>query len=389
MSFRRIEDFGDLTGRRAVIRVDLNVPMQDGKVTDNTRLKAVKPTVDAVIAAGGKAVLLAHFGRPKGQVVDTMSLKQVVAPLADVLGRSVGFVDHGEALSDDDVIVFENTRFLPGEEKNDPATAKSFADLGDVFINDAFSAAHRAHASTAGIADYLPAAAGKTMEAELSALDKALANPTKPVGALVGGAKVSSKIAVLTNLVTKVDHLIIGGGMANTFLLAKGYSVGKSLAEADFVDTAKEILAAAAKSGCQVHLPVDGLLAKDFKAHADYRAGTIDSVADDEMILDCGPDSVAEVEALVADLRTLVWNGPMGAFEIAPFDTGTNAVARAAAKACNAGSLTAVAGGGDTVAALAGAGVVDDFSFISTAGGAFLEWMEGRDLPGVSALSTK
>ncbi len=388
MRFRCIEDLGDLRGRRAVVRVDLNVPMQDGKVTDKTRLEAVKPTVDALMGAGANIVLLAHFGRPKGERIASMSLKQVVPALSDVLGVGVAFIDHGDPVPDASVTLLENTRYLIGEEKNDPDVAKGFAALGDVFVNDAFSAAHRAHASTAGIAALLPSAAGKTMERELAALNTALANPARPVAALVGGAKVSSKIAVLKNLVTKVDHLIIGGGMANTFLMAKGLSVGKSLAEKDYVATAIEIMTVAKQHACTIHLPSDAMLAKDFKAGADYRIATVNDVADDEMILDCGPASIAHVDDLLVEVQTLVWNGPMGAFEIQPFDTGTNGVAKAAARACRSNRLIAVAGGGDTVAALAHANVVDDLTFISTAGGAFLEWMEGKDLPGVQALFT-
>jgi phosphoglycerate kinase len=386
MAFNRISDLGDLTGKSAVVRVDLNVPMAEGKVTDDTRLQAVKPTVDAIAAAGGRSVLLAHFGRPKGQIVPEMSLRPVVPALAGVLGRSVGFATLDEDLPTDEVVVMENTRFFPGEEQNDPELAAKFAALGDVYVNDAFSAAHRAHASTEAIAKLLPTAAGETMGAELEALENALGTPKKPVVAVVGGAKVSSKLAVLENLVAKVDHLIIGGGMANTFLYAKGLSVGASLCENDLKDTALAILANAEKSGCKVHLPSDVVVAREFKAHAVNETKPADQVKDGEMILDAGAASVKELAAVLDGCKTLVWNGPMGAFEMVPFDAATVALAKAAAKLSDAGSLLTVAGGGDTVAALAHAGVKDSFTHISTAGGAFLEWMEGKELPGVSAL---
>jgi len=386
MAFNRISDLGDLTGKTAVVRVDLNVPMADGKVTDDTRLQAVKPTVDAIAAAGGRSVLLAHFGRPKGQVVREMSLRPVVSALAGVLGRSVGFATLGEDLPTDEVVVMENTRFFPGEEQNDPELAAKFAALGDVYVNDAFSAAHRAHASTEAIAKLLPSAAGETMGAELEALENALGTPKKPVVAVVGGAKVSSKLAVLENLVAKVDHLIIGGGMANTFLYAKGLSVGASLCENDLKDTALAILANAEKTGCKVHLPSDVVVAREFKAHAANETKPADQVQEGEMILDAGAASVKELAAVFDGCKTLVWNGPMGAFEMEPFDAATVALAKAAAKLSDAGSLLTVAGGGDTVAALAHAGVKDSFTHISTAGGAFLEWMEGKELPGVAAL---
>ncbi len=386
MAFKRIADLGDLTGKIAVVRVDLNVPMADGKVTDDTRLKAMKPTVDAVAAAGGRSVLLAHFGRPKGQLVPEMSLKPVVPALADVLGRSVGFAALGDDLPADEVVVLENTRFFPGEEKNDPELAAKFAALGDVYINDAFSAAHRAHASTAAVTKLLPSAAGETMGAELEALEKALGEPKRPVVAVVGGAKVSSKLAVLENLVAKVDHLIIGGGMANTFLFAQGLDVGKSLCEEDLKDTALKILANADQAGCKVHLPSDVVVATEFKAHAANQTKAADAVSGDEMILDAGPASVEALSAVLGECKTLVWNGPMGAFEMEPFDMATVALAKAAGKLSDEGKLLTVAGGGDTVAALAHAGVKDSFTHISTAGGAFLEWMEGKALPGVVAL---
>lgn len=386
MAFQRISDLGDLTGKTAIVRVDLNVPMADGAVTDDTRLKAVKPTVDAIAAAGGRSVLLAHFGRPKGQVVPEMSLKPVVPALASVLGRNVGFAKIGDDLPADEVVVMENTRFFPGEEKNDSELAAKFAALGDVYVNDAFSAAHRAHASTEAIAKLLPSAAGETMGAELEALNSALGKPVRPVVAVVGGAKVSSKLAVLENLVEKVDHLIIGGGMANTFLYAQGHDVGASLCENDLKDTALRILENAKSSGCVVHLPTDVVVAKEFKAHAENETKPASAVSDDEMILDAGPASVAALSKVLAECKTLVWNGPMGAFEMEPFDMATVALAKAAGALTEEGKLLTVAGGGDTVAALAHAGVKDSFTHISTAGGAFLEWMEGRVLPGVAAL---
>lgn len=386
MAFKRIKDLGDLSGKTAVVRVDLNVPMQDGKVTDNTRLEAVKPTVDAIAAAGGKSVLLAHFGRPKGQVVPEMSLKPVVAALASVLGRSVGFAELGGDIPSDEVVVLENTRFFEGEEKNDPELAAKFAALGDVYVNDAFSAAHRAHASTEAIAKLLPSAAGETMGAELEALQKALGTPVKPVVAVVGGAKVSSKLAVLENLVEKVDHLIIGGGMANTFLYAQGISVGSSLCENDLKETALAILDKAKAAGCAVHLPSDVVVAREFKAHAANEVKPANAVEGGEMILDAGPATVKTLAAVLSECKTLVWNGPMGAFEMEPFDMATVALAQAAAALSDTGALLTVAGGGDTVAALAHAGVKDSFTHISTAGGAFLEWMEGKTLPGVAAL---
>ncbi len=386
MAFQRISDLGDLTGKTAIVRVDLNVPMAEGAVTDDTRLKAVKPTVDAIVAAGGRSVLLAHFGRPKGQIVPEMSLKPVVPVLASVLGRSVGFAELGSDLPSDEVVVMENTRFFPGEEKNDPELAAKFAALGDVYVNDAFSAAHRAHASTEAIAKLLPSAAGETMGAELEALNSALGKPVRPVVAVVGGAKVSSKLAVLENLVEKVDHLIIGGGMANTFLYAQGHDVGASLCENDLKDTALKILDNAKNAGCAVHLPSDVVVAKEFKAQAANVTKAASAVSDDEMILDAGPASVLALSEVLSECKTLVWNGPMGAFEMEPFDMATVALAKAAGALTEEGGLLTVAGGGDTVAALAHAGVKDKFTHISTAGGAFLEWMEGRELPGVAAL---
>jgi len=386
MGFRRIADLGDLSGKRALVRVDLNVPMQDGRVTDDTRLKAVRPTVEALLKAGGSVLLLAHFGRPGGQVVPEMSLEPVVPALSTALERPVVFADYGDDIPAHDIVVLENTRYQPGEEKNDPDLARLFASLGDVYVNDAFSAAHRAHASTEGIAHLLPCAAGETMAAELDALEAALGAPQRPVAAVVGGAKVSTKLAVLENLVTKVDHLIIGGGMANTFLLADGKAIGASLAEADMLDTVRAIRRAADTAGCTLHLPVDGVVARIFKAGAENRISDLSDIADDEMILDIGPQSASRAAAAIKNSATLLWNGPMGAFEITPFDRATVDLAKVAGEQTAAGKLISVAGGGDTVAALAHAGVKAQFRHISTAGGAFLEWMEGRPLPGVDAL---
>ncbi|MCA8899441.1 MAG: phosphoglycerate kinase [Hyphomonas sp.] len=396
-NFRRIEDAGDLAGKTAIVRVDFNVPMADGKVTDDTRLRSALPTVNALRDRGAKVVLLAHFGRPKGKEVPEMSLAPVATAFSKVLGAPVHFARNcgcGEKASafvrsrpQDDVILMENTRFCPGEEKNDPELATNMAALGDIYVNDAFSAAHRAHASTEGIARILPSYAGKSMETELDALDKALGKPERPVLAVVGGAKVSSKIDLLKNLVTKVDMLAIGGGMANTFLAAQGVSVGKSLCEHDLADTAREILDIAAKNNCRILLPADVAVATEFKAHApDHRICHVGEVADNEMILDAGPQTLVALEHAMDEAKTLVWNGPLGAFELEPFDTATVAAAQAAAHRAKARKLTAVAGGGDTVAALNHAKAADDFTFVSTAGGAFLEWMEGKELPGVEAL---
>jgi len=382
-------------GKRVLVRVDLNVPMENGKVTDATRIDRILPTIREIADKGGKVILLAHFGRPKNGPDEANSLKPIAKVLGEHLKRPVGFAADciGEvaekavaAMKDGDVLLLENTRFHKGEEKNDPAIVEGLAKLGDAYVNDAFSAAHRAHASTEGVAHKLPAYAGRTMQAELEALDKALGAPKKPVAAIVGGAKVSTKLDLLGNLVKKVDILIIGGGMANTFLAARGAKVGKSLCEHDLVGTAREIEEKAKAAGCEIVLPVDGMFAKEFKANAAHRIGDVADIADDEMMLDVGPKSVATVEARLAGARTLVWNGPFGAFEIAPFDTGTVAVAKKAAALTKAGSLVAIAGGGDTVAAMNHAGVAGDLTYISTAGGAFLEWMEGKALPGVEAL---
>lgn len=395
MAFRTIDDLGDLTGKRALVRVDLNVPMAEGRVTDLTRIHALAPTVNDLSAKGAKVLLLAHFGRPKGQKHSEMSVSMTLDALQEVLGREVMFVPeiYGDVvaqsvsiLADGDVALLENSRFWAGEEKNDPELANAIAANGDLYVNDAFSAAHRAHVTTEGLAHLLPAYAGRSMEAELKALEAALGAPEHPVAAVVGGAKVSSKLDVLNNLVTKVDHLIIGGGMANTFLAARGVNVGKSLCEHDLADTANAILDAADAAGCTVHLPYDVVVAKEFRANPPVRTANVHEVAADEMILDVGPAAVEALGDVLKNCRTLVWNGPMGAFEIEPFDAATVSLARTAAALTKEGSLVSVAGGGDTVAALAHAGVTQDFTFISTAGGAFLEWMEGKILPGVKAL---
>ncbi len=395
MAFRTLDDLGDVKGKRALVRVDLNVPMADGRVTDLTRIHALAPTVNELSERGAKVLLLAHFGRPKGAKHSEMSVSMTLDALQEVLDREIMFVPEiaGDIVAqsvamivDGDVALLENSRFWPGEEKNDPDMAKAVAANGDLYVNDAFSAAHRAHVTTEGLAHLLPAYAGRSMEAELKALEAALGAPEHPVAAVVGGAKVSSKLDVLNNLVTKVDHLIIGGGMANTFLAAREVNVGKSLCEHDLADTANAILDAADASGCTVHLPYDVVVAKEFKANAASRTVNVHEVAEDDMILDVGPAAVEALGDVLKTCRTLVWNGPMGAFEIEPFDAATVALARIAAALTKDGSLVSVAGGGDTVAALAHAGVTQDFTFISTAGGAFLEWMEGKELPGVKAL---
>ncbi len=397
--FKTLDDL-DLRGKRVLLRADLNVPVADGKVTDATRIERIVPTIREITKDDGKAILQSHFGRPKGGPDPEFSLEQVVPAVVEATGHPVGFiptdwndVSRAKRAIDEappgSILVLENTRFSPGEEKNDPELAKRMATLGDVYVNDAFSAAHRAHASTEALAHLLPAAAGRAMQAELEALTKGLGHPKKPVIALVGGAKVSSKIDLLENLVTKVEALVIGGGMANTFLFALGLEVGKSLCEKDLSDTANRIMAKAEKSGCSVILPVDATVAHKFAANAPHRTYGMDAMDPNGMILDVGPQSVERINAAIDEAATLVWNGPLGAFELAPFDTGTTAVARHAAARTKAGKLVSVAGGGDTVAALAHAGVKDEFSYVSTAGGAFLEWMEGKALPGVEALKTQ
>ncbi len=394
-AFATLDDL-DVAGKRVLLRLDLNVPMQDGAVTDAMRIERAVPTVTELADKGARVVILSHFGRPKGRAVPEMSLGPVVAPLSAALGqRLVSFaVDCVGAkaaavvdgLADGEIAVLENLRFHPGEEANDEAFSQALAALGDLYVNDAFSAAHRAHASTDGIARLLPAAAGRAMEAELKALARALTTPDRPVAALVGGAKVSTKLAVLRHLVDRVDCLIIGGGMANTFLHAAGVEVGRSLCERDMAGTVRDIVDAAETSGCEIMLPRDVVLAHDLAPNADTSTVVTEHVADDMMILDVGPRAVADLIERLRGCRTLIWNGPLGAFETAPFDHGTNEVARAAAELTRSGSLVSVAGGGDTVAALNNAGVTGDFSYVSTAGGAFLEWLEGRPLPGVVAL---
>jgi len=393
-NFKTLDDMGDIAGKRVLVREDLNVPMADGQVTDDTRLRAAVPTVAELADKGAKVLILAHFGRPKGQRNPEMSLALVTRPFEQVLGRPVRFIDDQGAaeaiatLKDGDVAILENTRFDPGEEKNAPETVERLAALGELYVNDAFSAAHRAHASTEGLAHKLPSFAGRQMEAELDALDKALGNPEHPVAAVVGGAKVSTKLDVLKHLVSKVDHLIIGGGMANTFLAARGVDVGKSLAEHDLTGTAEEIFDAAEAAGCTIHLPYDVVVAKEFRPNPETRTVNVHEVQPDEMILDIGPAATEALGDVLKNCRTLVWNGPLGAFETPPFDVATMTLAKTVAALTREGSLVSVAGGGDTVAALNQAGVADDMTFVSTAGGAFLEWMEGKELPGVKALSS-
>jgi phosphoglycerate kinase len=394
-NIRRIQD-ADIAGKRVLVRVDFNVPMKDGVVTDDTRLRSAMPTIDHLVDAGAKVILLAQFGRPKGERVADMSLEPVAQPLADLVSAPVEFV--GDCIGDDaasavadmdngDVLLLENTRYHAGEQKNDASFADALAALGDLYVNDAFSAAHRAHASTEAIARLLPSCAGRLMAEELDALEKALGTPERPVVAVVGGAKVSTKLDLLGNLVGKVDHLVIGGGMANTFLAAQGIDVGKSLCEHDLADTARTILAKAEAAGCEIVLPRDIVVAREFKAGAAHEVLDPDACPADAMILDAGPATVAYISEVLNGAKTLVWNGPLGAFEIAPFDAATNAAALKAAALSKTGALISVAGGGDTVAALNQAGAADDFTYISTAGGAFLEWMEGKELPGVAALS--
>jgi phosphoglycerate kinase len=392
-SFRTLDDL-DPTGQRILLRVDLNVPMEDGRVTDTTRIERVLPTIRELAAKGAKVVLLAHFGRPKGKPDPKESLRPVAAALGQALGKPVAFAADciGEtaaaaiaALEPGGVLLLENTRFHPGEEKNDPGFAKALAANGDVFVNDAFSAAHRAHASTEGLA-HLPAYAGRSMQAELEALRKALEKPRRPVAAIVGGAKVSTKLELLGNLCAKVEALVIGGGMANTFLAARGVDVGCSLCEHELAKAARDIEAKAKEQGCEIMLPSDAVVATEFKAQAPHRISMLDDVGAAEMILDIGPRSIAAVKAKLRCVATLVWNGPVGAFELAPFDEGTVAIAREAASLTVSGKLTSIGGGGDTVAALNRAGVADEFTYVSTAGGAFLEWLEGKALPGVEAL---
>ncbi|MDP9838789.1 phosphoglycerate kinase [Neorhizobium huautlense] len=394
-AFKTLDDLSDIAGKRVLVRVDLNVPMADGKVSDKTRIERVAPTILELSKKGAKVILLAHFGRPKGEPVADMSLSLIVTAVNEVLGDKILFAsdcigpDAADAVSsmkNGDILLLENTRFHKGEEKNDAAFTAELAKNGDIFVNDAFSAAHRAHSSTEGLAHHLPAYAGRTMQAELEALQAGLGNPVRPTVAIVGGAKVSTKIDLLQNLVKKVDALVIGGGMANTFIAAQGIDVGKSLCEHDLGETAKAIMAEAEKAGCAIVLPVDAVVAREFKAHAANETVAIDAIPADAMALDVGPKSVEAINEWIGKAKTLVWNGPLGAFEIAPFDTATVAAAKFAAEQTRADKLTSVAGGGDTVAALNHAGVADDFTYVSTAGGAFLEWMEGKALPGVEVL---
>ncbi|MBB3392118.1 phosphoglycerate kinase [Rhizobium sp. BK275] len=395
-AFKTLDDLNDIAGKRVLVRVDLNVPVKDGKVTDTTRIERVAPTILELSKKGAKVILLAHFGRPKDGPSAEFSLSLVAPSVEQVLDHAVLTAADciGEAaasavtkMNNGDILLLENTRFHKGEEKNDPDFTKALAANGDIYVNDAFSAAHRAHASTEGLAHHLPAYAGRTMQAELEALEKGLGNPVRPVVAIVGGAKVSTKIDLLMNLVKRVDALVIGGGMANTFIAARGTNVGKSLCEHDLADTAKQIMIEAATAGCAIVLPEDGVVAREFKAGAANETVSIDTIPDDAMVLDVGPKSIDAVKAWIERATTLVWNGPLGAFEIEPFDAATVAAAKYAAERTKDGKLTSVAGGGDTVSALNHAGVAEDFTYVSTAGGAFLEWMEGKELPGVAVLS--
>ena len=395
MAFKTLDDLTNCAGKRVLVRVDINVPMDGDRVTDKTRIERIKPTILELSDKGAKVILLAHFGRPKGEVVAAMSLGPVAPALGDVFGRPVGFANDccgDEAVTaiakmkDGDILLLENTRFHPCEEKNNPPFGKELAALGDIYINDAFSAAHRAHASTVGIAEHLPSYAGRTMQAELEALQKGLGDPVQPVIAIVGGAKVSTKLDLLGNLLSKVDHLVIGGGMANTFLAARGVAVGKSLCEHDLAETARSIMDRADSENCEIILPSDVVVAEAFEANAPNQVVAADDVPADSMILDAGPETVATISDRIANAKTLVWNGPLGAFEIPPFDKATVEAAKIAAEHTRNGNLISVAGGGDTVAALNHAGAAKDFTYVSTAGGAFLEWMEGKELPGVAAL---
>ncbi|MDE4192762.1 phosphoglycerate kinase [Phaeobacter gallaeciensis] len=394
MGWNTLDDM-DLSGKRVLVRVDINVPIVDGVVTDSTRIRRIAPTVRDILAAGGKPILLAHFGRPGGERRENLSLNQLIPTLERAFETKVLFAADcvgpgaeaaAAALQPGEVLLLENTRFHAEETKNDPELAAGMARLGDVYCNDAFSAAHRAHSSTEGIARLLPACAGRLMQAELSALESALGAPKRPVTAVVGGAKVSTKLELLGNLIKKVDYLIIGGGMANTFLVAKGIDVGKSLAERIMKDTAAEILAEAESAGCKIILPSDVVVAETFASHAPHQVLPADQCPAEGMILDAGPDSIAAINEIFEQSQTLIWNGPLGAFELEPFDAATNAAALKAAALTRAGKLISVAGGGDTVAALNASGAARDFTYISTAGGAFLEWMEGKTLPGVAAL---
>ena len=393
--FRTLDQL-DPRGKRVLVRADLNVPMKDGAVTDTARIEQAARTIRDLSARGARVIVLSHFGRPEAKRVETMSLRPVIPALSAAIGMGVAFADDCigpgaeravAALKDGDVLLLENTRFHPGEESNDATFIAALAKLGDVYVNDAFSAAHRAHATTEGLAHRLPSYAGRGMQAELEALTRVLEKPEHPVVAIVGGAKISSKLAVLANLITKVDALVIGGGMANNFLKAQGLPIGKSLHEPALLDKAREIMAAAKARGCAIVLPSDGVVAKEFKAMAAAKTMPVHLTPDDGMILDIGSDTLTAIATRLETAKTVVWNGPLGAFETPPFDLGTNAVARHVAMLTKVGALVSVAGGGDTLAALAQAGADDDFTYCSTAGGAFLEWLEGRELPGVKALT--
>jgi phosphoglycerate kinase len=390
MAWKTLDDM-DMNGKIVLTRVDINVPMKDGTVTDATRIERIKPTIDDIVAKGGIPVMLAHFGRPKGEYVAELSLSHIVPAVTETLGREVTFIekpsrDALDALPAGSVVLVENTRFSPMETDNDPKMAQFLASLGDIFCNDAFSAAHRAHASTTGVATLLPSCAGRLMQAELSALEAALAKPKRPVVAVVGGAKVSTKLELLGNLVRKVDHLVIGGGMANTFLAAKGVNVGKSLCEHDLADTARDILKKADEAGCEIILPIDVVVAWEFAANTKNETVDVSACPADAMIFDAGPKSIARLNEVISASKTLIMNGPLGVFELEPFGAGTFAMLDVIAKQTEAGQLISVAGGGDTVAAINAAEVAEKFTYISTAGGAFLEWMEGKTLPGVAAL---
>ena len=393
-SFRTLDDI-DVSGKTVLVRLDLNVPMKDGEVADASRIERSVPTVKELLAKDAKVVVLAHFGRPKGKREPSMSLRALCGPLGEALGIEVAFAEDCvgdvarravDALRPGQVLLLENLRFHAGEEKNDPAFADQLASLGEIYVDDAFSAAHRAHASITGVAERLPAVAGRLMQAEVEALSRALEHPDRPVAAVIGGAKVSTKLELLGNLIERVDLLILGGGMANTFLLAQGTPVGRSLCEKDMADTAREIMAKADAGNCKILLPIDARVASELRDGAPAKVVAVELVPDDAMILDVGPGSVEMFNGRIANCRTLVWNGPVGAFEIPPFDAGTIGIAKHAAELTRAGKLMSVAGGGDTLAALAEAGVLDDLSYVSTAGGAFLEWLEGKELPGVAVL---
>lgn len=396
MTFKTLNDF-DLNGKKVLLRADLNVPAENGNVTDTTRIDRLKPTIDKLTKSGAKVIVLSHFGRPNGEVKKEYSLSFLPAVLQQQWGIKISFAPDcvGEVaqiaisnLKAGEVLLLENVRFYAGEEKNDKAFTKQLAELGDIYVNDAFSAAHRAHASTEGLAHVLPTAAGLLMEEELSALQNALESPQKPVVAIVGGAKVSSKLSVLHNLVKKVDYLVLGGGMANTFHYAQGVNVGKSLCEKDMADEARAIMAEAQKAGCTIVLPVDRVVVKQFGENVPNEVVTMDNIAADQEGVDIGPATIKEIEKILDSAKTVLWNGPMGVFEVKPFDNGTNKLAQAVASRTKSGKLLSVAGGGDTVSALENADVADQFSYVSTAGGAFLEWLEGKTLPGVAALST-